>query len=368
MRIGSVDVYKFFFSWIICFYHFYNAVSPNPHFPMGETVVELFVLISGVFFYMGWERTKENSLRGGCSLAEDISPYSFLKRRFLRFLPYTTIGFALAFGVRTWLYTEGGSAVSFQRVLSWLSDDIWEILLIKMNGMNDNSALLNVPAWTVSAMLIAEFFIIALLVYREKLFTTLICPGVIMLGLGLWRHIPKGNHEVWMGFTTFGLLRVFLLTCLAWYCWKLVQRMRAMRFTRCGSILLGICELLLYIGALAIMMNFDTRNFRWVVMMMFFFACAISISGASFTKALFPAGKVTGWLGEMSMGIYLTHYPIMRIYKHLWTDPYEMFEHKISFLVVVFAASVVFCVVTKYVARAAGRITTAIKGKVVQTS
>lgn len=64
MRIGSVDVYKFFFSWVICFYHFYNAVSPNPYFPMGETVVELFVLISGVFFYMGWEKTKEN-VRGG---------------------------------------------------------------------------------------------------------------------------------------------------------------------------------------------------------------------------------------------------------------------------------------------------------------
>ncbi len=368
MRIGSVDVYKFFFSWVICFYHFYNAVSPNPHFPMGDTVVEFFVLISGVFFYMGWEKAKERHSQQGelCASAEGVSPYPFLKRRFLRFLPYTTTGFVLAFGVRAWLYAEGDGVISFRRILTWLSDDIWEILLIKMNGMNDNSALLNVPVWTVSAMLIAEFIIFALLANREKLFTTLICPCAILVGLGLWRHIPKGNHEVWMGYTTFGLLRVFLLTCLAWYCWQLVRRMRATRFTRLGSAILGVCELLLYIGALAIMMNFDTRNFRWVVMMMFFFAGAISISGASFTKALLPAGKVTGWLGEMSMGIYLTHYPIMRIYKHLWPDPYEMFSHKTSFLVVVFAASVVFCLVSKYAGRGVGRITAALKRVVVR--
>lgn len=276
------------------------------------------------------------------------------------------MGFTLAFSVRAWLYTEGGGIISFRQVLTWLSDDIWEILLVKMNGLNNNNALLNVPVWTVSAMLIAEFLIFALLVNHEKLFTTLICPSVILVGLGLWRHISKGNHEVWMGFTTFGLLRVFLLTCLAWYCWQLVQRMRATRFTRCGSILLGVCELLLYISALAIMMNFDSRNFRWVVMLIFFFAVAISISGASFTKRLFPSGKVTKWLGELSMGIYLTHYPIMRIYKYIWTDPYEMFDHKFSYLAVVFAASVLFCVVSKYAGKAAGRVTAAVKAKVVQ--
>lgn len=355
MRIGSVDIYKFFFSWVICLYHFYNAVSPNPYFPMGEIVVELFVLISGVFLYMGWERKKaaicgEDTFLHGIG----ISPYEYLKHRFLRFLPYSTTGFAFAFGVRGWLYAQGGESVTARRILTWLSDDIWEILMIKMNGMNNNSALLNVPAWTISAMLIAEFVVFALLVNHEKLFTTFVCPCVILIGYGYWRHIPKGNHEIWIGFTTFGLLRVFVLVCLSWYCWRLVLRLRAVRFTPVGIAFLTVSEVSLYLGALALLMNFDSRNFRWVITLMFLLAVAISVSGASFTKKIFPAGKVSRALGELSMGIYLTHYPIMRVYKHIWPQPYDMFSHKFSFIAVVFAAAVVFCVVSRCLATGGG--------------
>lgn len=368
MRIGSVDVYKFFFSWVICFYHFYNAVSPNPYFPMGEVVVELFVLISGVFLYMGWERTKTRlCAANNCTPPMDTSPYHYLKKRFVRFLPATTVGFSLAFGVRLWLFKQGGNTLTFRQFLSWLSDDIWEILLIKMNGMNDNNPLLNVPVWTVSAMLIAEFIVFSLLINHEKLFTTLICPCAILIGYGYWRHIPKANHDIWLGFTTFGVLRVFMLVCLSWYCWQLVLRLRATRFTRSGAALLTFSEFALYICALLLLMNFDTRNFRWVITMLFFLAVAISISGASCTRTLFPAGKITGWLGELSMGIYLTHYPIMRVFKHLWPDPVEMFAHNISYLAVVFASSVVFCVVSKYAEKAVARIAAVIKPKIVQT-
>lgn len=368
MRIGSVDVYKFFFSWIICFYHFYNAVSPNPHFPMGEVVVELFVLISGVFLYMGWERKKVSCSQGGdgYSLTVDISPYSYLKRRFLRFLPYTVTGFALAFGVRAWLVAQEGKLIDLRQVLNWLSDDIWEILMVKMNGMNNNAALLNVPAWTVSAMLIAEFLVFALLVNWEKVFTTLICPCAILFGYGYWRHMPSANHDVWIGFTTFGLLRVFVLVCLSWYCWQLVKRLQATRFTQTGRTLLGISELLLYAGAVVLLMNFDSRNFRWVITLMFFLAVAISISGASFTRKLLPMSKVTQWLGEMSMGIYLTHYPIMRIYKHLWPNAEEMFQHKLSFLAVVFAASVLFCVVSRLLVKGGSFAVSKLKAVTVQ--
>ena len=353
MRIGSVDIYKFFFSWIICFYHFYNAVYPNPHFPSGEVAVELFVLISGVFLFMGWERKKARCPAVGStpSASAELSPYAYLKRRFLRFLPYIVIGFVLAFGVRAWLFVQEGNAINLRQVVNWLSDDIWEILMVKMNGMNNNAALLNVPAWTVSAMLIAEFIVFALLVNWEKVFTTLICPCVILFTYGYWRHMPKANHDIWIGYTTFGLLRVFMLICLSWYCWQLVKRLKETRFTRTGSVLLGVAELLLYALAVVLLMNFDSRNIRWVITLLFFLAVAISISGASFTQKLFPMSKLSQWLGEMSMGIYLTHYPIMRIYKYLWPDAHEMFRHKFSFLAVVFAASVLFCVVCKWLVK-----------------
>ena len=347
MRIGSVDLYKFFFSWMICFYHFYGAVKPNAHFPMGAVVVELFVLISGVFFYMGWERAKKKSFAKGMM---HLSPYPYLKRRFMRFLPYVMTGVALAAGVRAWLFSQQGNLIDWKQRLTWFSEDIWEVLMINMNGINDNTPLLNVPAWTISAMLIAEFLVFALLINWEKVFTTLICPCVILYSYGFWQHIPRARHEVWIGYTTFGMLRVFALICLSWYCWQLIKKMRATQFTKAGSFLLGVGELALYAVAVILIMNFDSRNFRWVVTLLFFFAVAISISGASFTAKIFPASKLTRWLGELSMGIYLTHYPIMRIFKHRWPVAEEMFKQKYVFLREVLIASILFCVACRLLA------------------
>lgn len=342
MKIGSIDVYKFFFSLIVCFYHFYNVVSPNPHLPLGDAAVEFFVIASGVFFFMGWERKKQKYLQNNNNSIEDISPYSFLKRRFLRFLPYTTAGYILAFFVRAWINSENGISVTFQGIIKWLSDDIWEILLIKMNGMNDNNHLLNVPVWTISAMIIVEFIIFAFLTYKEKLFYYIICPLSIIIGFGYWRHIPKANHEVWLGFTTFGVLRVFLLTCLSYYCWELIKKIRETNYSKIKTIFLTLCEFLLYFSAVAIMMNYESRNFRWLATISLFFAIGISVSGKSHTSKFFPAGKITSFLTELSMGIYLTHYPILRIYKHLWPEPNDMFKHCISYFIIVLVSAILF--------------------------
>lgn len=367
MRIGSVDVYKFCFSWVICFYHYYNLSSPNPHFPMGEVAVELFVLISGVFLYMGWERKKQKQLQSR-GTENTLSPYAYLKHRYLRFLPCTLVGFVLAFGVRTWMFTQQGDAVDLQQTLTWLSKDVWEMFLVSMNGINNNAKLLNVPVWTVSAMLIAEFVAFSLLDNKEKLFTTLICPCVILFAYGYWRHMPSANHELWIGFTTFGVLRVFALVCLAWYCWQLIKRMRQTQFTKVGSILLGICEILLYFGALVLMMNFDTRYFRWIITAMFFFAVAISISGASFTCSLLPAGRITQYLGELSMGIYLTHYPIMLIFRFVLVEPENVYRHKFTFLAVVLVAAVLFCLLARLAEKCGQRFLRLLKKVFVSTN
>ena len=93
MRIGTVDVCKAVFALLICLYHFFNVVSPNPYLPLGDVMVELYVLIAGVFFFMSWEKKKA----AGSGYTD--SPYPYLKHRFGRFLPYSAVGFALAAAV-----------------------------------------------------------------------------------------------------------------------------------------------------------------------------------------------------------------------------------------------------------------------------
>lgn len=57
MRNGAVDIYKFIFSWVIAFFHFY--FNGREHFPMGMLGVEFFVMVAGVYFFMKWDRDKQ---------------------------------------------------------------------------------------------------------------------------------------------------------------------------------------------------------------------------------------------------------------------------------------------------------------------
>lgn len=88
-RNGAVDVYKFFFSLVICFYHFYE--SGMERLPMGYLGVEFFVLTAGIYFFTNWFKNAP-----GYSPVEGyLHPY--IKNRFFRFFPYTSIAYVFSF-------------------------------------------------------------------------------------------------------------------------------------------------------------------------------------------------------------------------------------------------------------------------------
>lgn len=91
MRIAFITIIKLIFSFIICFYHFFNVLSPNPYLPMGDLGVELFVLIAGTFFFTGWYKNK-GTVDDPHTSYKYSSPYGYLKKRFLRLLPYSFFG------------------------------------------------------------------------------------------------------------------------------------------------------------------------------------------------------------------------------------------------------------------------------------
>lgn len=359
MRIGTVDVCKAVFALLICLYHFFNVVSPNPYLPLGDVMVELYVLIAGVFFFMSWEKKKA----AGSGYTD--SPYPYLKHRFGRFLPYSAVGFALAAAVRLWMGWYQGSMPALKEMLEWIPADLMEISMVTMNGLNHAAPLLNVPAWTLSAMLLAEFIVCMLLVNCEKAFKTMIAPLVILLGLGYWRFIPKANHQIWLGFTTFGLMRVFIIYCMSWYCYRLMLAIRRIRWTRSGKVMLTCAEGLLYALSLLVMTQYDSRNFRWLVTVFFIVAAAISISGMSGSVRLFPPRKWTAYLGEWSMGVYLTHYPIMRVFRTLYPGE-AVLAHLPAYLAVVAAAAVAFGLVVRLVKMLCTRSFHYVKGKMTE--
>lgn len=306
---------------------------------MGDLSVELFVLIAGVFLFAGM-CTRERDAMGRRRVRE---PYMFLKKRFLRFLPYSFFGFLIALAVKLILKNADGGFTA-KELGNWLTDGAWDILMVKMNGMNNNAPLLNVPAWTLSAMLICEFLICACMYNNAKLYETLIMPVTVLIGMGIWRHIPNANHTEWIGFTTFGLLRIWIVYGLSWCCCQLMLRIRECRWTKTGVAVITTAEILGYVFALYVMMNQTSRNWRWVAILAMLLSVAISISGKSASVSVFQGKKWIGWAGELSMGVYLTHYPIMECFRVKYPGE-QVADHVAAFAGAVMIGAVLFVIV-----------------------
>ncbi len=359
MRNPAIDIYKFFFSLMIAIFHFYGRSTPREHFPLGGVIVEFFVLASGVFFYSKWERTKQKEI-------PDLYPYQYIKNRFIRFFPYNLGGviFALLIGR---VYLSGGLP-RLGTLARWFSGDIWEILLIKMNGLNQNGQLLNGPAWTISAMFIAEFVIICCLVNWEKIFYTTICPIAILIGYGYWRNAVDVRNGAWIGFTTFGVMRVFIVMCLAWYCYRLALKIEKTRFTQKGILFLTLCEMAAYGAVLIIIMYGTTRNFRWLATLILLFGVALSTSKKTYIYILSTKinSTVTSWLARLSFGIYLTHEAIIKLYTYFYPDKYDMYRQKFAFLLLCLVVAVIFELVITISKKYSQKVLSFLQGQILE--
>ena len=340
---GFIDVQKFIYAWLIVAFHFGNATTD--YLPGGASAVEFFVLTSGIFFFTGWEKKKQNI----DEKTKIYYPLQFFKQRFLRFFPYTTICFIPCFlGERIVkpLLQDGNIMVG--QVAQNFSKDIWELLLVSMNGMNNNANLLNGPVWTISSMLLAEFIIIGILVNSEKVFATIVAPLTIIVGYGFWRHVESADLTKWIGFTTFGTLRVFMLTCIAYYLVLAINVMKDMSYTRLGQWILGGIELLCHVCAIAMMACVNTRYFRWAATLVFSIAIVISLSNKAITARWFKSNRITNVMSALSMEIYLSHWLVLQAFKLKFSSTEELFAQKGWFFLAVAVTGVLFHLFMKW--------------------
>lgn len=186
-RNYNIDFWKFFYAWAIVFFHFYART--NEHIIGGRFGVEYFLLVSGVFFFMAYERESET---GGLT----TTPYGYLKKRFWQFFPPAFVGFMMSVVVVRYVVSH---PASLDNILGYLSSDIWEILLIKMNGLNKNGDFINGPAWTMSSMLIVQFLLWGCLYHFNRKFLDIFMPATLLIGFGYWRNIDIADHSLWIG-------------------------------------------------------------------------------------------------------------------------------------------------------------------------
>jgi len=300
MKAANLDIQitKFLYSWAIVIYHL--AAITSVTFRGGYCGVEYFLLTAGVFLFLSFEKGEQSGkLR---------TPGQYLTRRFCRFFPWSLTGYLLCVFVRrVVLYPTWDVTVW----MDWFACDIWEILLIKWNGMNNNSYLLNGPAWTLSAMLIVGFFIWTFLYHYKKLFVNLIMPLTLVAGFGYWMHLPSADTEIWLGFTTFGTFRTWLIMCLSYYCLLMGRKLEKIPFNKWGKLLLTIVEGLIHVFALVVMIYRAERYYQWFLTLLFMISISIAMSGHSYLEKFLSGSRNAKLLGDLSMSVYLVHTPVI---------------------------------------------------------
>ena len=362
MRNRAMDVYKFIFCCVIAVLHFYKG--SGAHMAGGGIGVEFFVMAAGLFFFQKLEREMAAPDGGMDSIA-------YIKKRFMRFFPYTTAGLLAAFLVkRVWIYTGDGGVLSLGKLYKWFSRDIWDYLLVSMNGLNAGKSMLNGPLWTVSAMLICELLIWGLYRWNKQLFRTVLAPAAILFVLAYWKNIEgTADHHAWIGWTTFGVLRVFGDYCLSFFIYEAAKRLAAVgeRLTTLARGLLTVCEFGCLLLSIVNMEVVNSRYFRYFNMLLFCVALVICFSGQSFSSRLFRHGKVAACLGTLSLSVYIIHYPILDAFCYIYPETDVLEQHFFLFLAVVMACSVLFDLLLRLIIAGAARLWTSLKTKMVVT-
>lgn len=247
----------------------------------------------------------------------------------------------------------------------YFASDIWEILLVKWNGMNNNAFLLNGPAWTLSAMLIAGFFVWSLLYYHKEKFIHFLIPVSLIAGFGYWMHLPSANTEEWIGFTTFGTFRTWLIFCLSVYCVPLGKKLGSICFNKAGKLLLTAAEVLIHLFALTVMVFRAERYYQWLVTLLFVVSIAIAVSGHSYIAKCLERVKFVQLLGELSMSVYLVHTPVIRLFRHLYDMRAWSYGQLLPLLAAVFGCAVLHYYGTKWLVKAASKLKSAIRQKLI---
>ncbi len=321
-RNVMIDLGKFVYIWVIVFYHIYR--DTESHFISGRFGVEFFLLAAGVFFFRGLER----------NLAD---PPRYIGRRFMRFFPWSFTAFIFAFVV---IRVVINGDTSLADITERLSSDIWEALLVKMNGINNGKSFLNTPAWTLSSMFLVEIILIGCFFSCRKVFVNVLLPLSLMIGFGYWRVTESYDMEDWIGFTAFGTLRTWLVYGCAYYCTKLIGWLQKLDLTRLAEVLLTALETLCHIFAFTAMCYKVTRCWQWCTLLAFFTAIAIEMSGHSlWNRALRRLSRPIGWLSSFSLSIYLMHRPVTRYFEHLYPDTEVYYAHLLPMLAVIILCS-----------------------------
>ena len=299
---GEIEILRIIFASIVMLHH--GALNFGFSFALnGGVSDEYFFVVTGCLMAKG--------VKGRLFDKRDIpnANWNHIIRKLKVFYPYYFLSFMLQIVL---LFVRDGLAI--KDVLIKIIYSLPQLLLLGMNGIYYNNTISVGGGWFVSAMIMAVFLLYPILLYNYELATKYIFPCIGIWGLGLL-FINSGTIATVLPIVnnlfTSGLVRATAEISLGAFGYEVAS---ALFMLHCSKLIEMVMTLLKWIcfGITIIytLSGFD-NSLSPVIFAICLFGVIFSFSGKT---TVIPCGKISRYLGRLSVSLYLTHYVVIYVF------------------------------------------------------
>lgn len=291
-RNNTIEFWRFMFICAISIMHFSNSYfGSSPYFDDAYVATEFFFIVSGYLLLKSYDKNREN----------EVSAWKFTFNKAIKLYPYYIVSFIAVF-----IFIMVSENVGIMEWIRNLCGSVWELIFLQISGLKC-FRLFNYPTWYISAMLIAGYFMYALLNLVEEKFMKLIMPLAVLVIYCFFSR-ESGSIDVWGGSTILGisdaLMRAFAGMSLGGICYGASNLLKQKQLDKTKKILLSIGEMAAFVLAFALMSQAGHTQVDFYVIGLLAIAVTISFSGVTYTSEFFDI-QLFSWLGKISYSMFL---------------------------------------------------------------
>ncbi len=307
----SIDGWRGIMAIFIAFHHMDASGTPSVFFT-SYLAVEFFFILSGFLLMKKLSAMPENP-------ADAITvPGKILFSKVKRFWTLNFLFILLLYFFSLFVKNGGGSAASLiEKFVSYF----WETFFLQCSGLK--VSWLNAPAWYLSALLLAGYFISVLFCLNRRLFLSIIAPLTILLNYaylsraaGCLGVTGLADSELAFGFISEGLVRGMAgmsVGCLLFAFYSSIEKkwQKAIVSTKQRG-LISLLDLVNLAVMLKLMLFRKPSQMDFLVIPCFCIAIFFAVLRIG-PCARITAVKAITFLGKISMELFLCHWFVMKV-------------------------------------------------------
>ena len=311
MKNNALELYRFIFAYLVVFLHLFTI---NGRWGGGFIAVEFYFVLSGALMIISIKKHYDSTQSATKICCQ------FTWHRIKRLIPYTMMLFILS-SVKIVL-TAGENGI--KELLIFSLRNLSDLFFLTSSGMGIRTGTSDVGLWYLSALIIVGHLICYLYVKYDETFVYIIAPLSILMIYGRFAllHGTVGVHLTG-AFPELGIseafLRAFAGISLGVICYYIGEMLKTKQLKSGIRNMLGVLELIGLLGLVFYAYYFGRFEMEFVAIGIICMIIILELGNDSIIKKGLN-NKVSGYLGRISLCIYLLHRQISpsldRIFKY----------------------------------------------------